>query len=92
MRVLCVKGAKSMCCGPAYRGSRRRGEEDCVDYYSASGLRCLPTTYLTTKVLHHTAPNNQGAVRDGEVADRRSDSLWTVLLLDASSGLTNGSL
>lgn len=63
-----------------------------MDYYSASGLRCLPTTYLTTKVLHHTAPNKQGALRDGEVANRRSDPLWTVLLLDASSGLTNGFL
>lgn len=49
-----------------------------MDYYGASGLRCLPTNYLTSKVLHNTAQRVQGAVRDGgNGVDVSREPLWS---------------
>lgn len=41
-----------------------------MDYYTATGLRCLPTNYLSTR-KSSAAPNKQGAARDGDVKPRR---------------------
>lgn len=58
--VLCVKGAERGECAVGRRAGTTEGEGGGgVDYNAASGIRCLPTNYLSTKILCHAAQTNQ---------------------------------
>lgn len=73
-RVPRVKGAEGRCCRPRAQRRQKEREEGGVDYYSASGLRRLPTNYLSTRKSPAMQPKQAGR-RDGEMESK--PTVWT---------------